>query len=105
MYLCIGFGRCGPPHRTASYRGISTQCDFALKQLSGASGIHDNEHNIRRLPANLKPKTSATHGKQGRRTPRTIPWPAADQTPAPIASADAKGKFDLSRNNSHPYRL
>ena len=103
----IGLGRRGSAHRTRGRGSVSAELDLARHHRLGASFIHDEQHKIGRLAADLKSETAPFEGKHR----RSAPWPAEvmsgaarDHSPS-VAASDYKCSFLHGWKDDNAFRL
>src|SRR6266852_3366677 len=93
--------------RTRGRGCVRSQLHFAGQQRLGSFGIHHQQHEIRRLAAQLEPDVDAFQSVQsgGSPEPSVVSAAAADHDSAAIASPDSEGSLLDRGQNNHTFRL
>src|ERR1700721_2633371 len=105
-----GAPRRGPrfsPTGPRRCRGVGAQLHFAAQDRARAALVHDQQHEVSSLPADLKPETAAFERHHRRRAPGTAEVLAAaarHHAPA-VTGAHYKGCLQNRRQDDHAIRF
>src|SRR5262249_38677564 len=99
------FGRA--PFRTSGRRGVRAQLHLAGEQRAGTLGIHDQQHEIGGLAAELEADADAFQGIEGGRSPFAgiVFATAADHHATTVTAANAKSSLFHGGKNNHALGL
>src|SRR6516225_7757764 len=100
-------GRSRSSHRPCSCRGIGAEFYFAAQDRACATLVHDKQHEVSSLSADLKPETAAFERHHRRRTPGTAKVVAgtAGHDAAAVACTHYKRRLENGRQDDHAIRF